>query len=201
MCGIVAASSATNIVPILIEGLKKLECRGYDSAGIAIVGQERIDRIRSVGRVAELEAASGNTTASTGIAHTRWANQGAPAERNAHPHVSGSIAVVLNDQLLDKLKSNLKEVQAGGMELYGFANRLSEVPESEGVDILHLRENYGELPPVLHVVPLQLLSYHAALVKGTHVDKPENLANSAPVEQGLVFRVLMNHLAGLQSVA
>ena len=92
------------------------------------------------------------------------------------------ISVAPNDQLLDKLKSNLKEVQARGGELYVFADADSEIPESEGVHILRLPEHYGELSPILHVIPLQLLSYHVALVKGTDVDKPRNLAKSVTVE-------------------
>jgi glucosamine--fructose-6-phosphate aminotransferase (isomerizing) len=92
------------------------------------------------------------------------------------------ISVAPNDQLLDKLKSNLREVQARGGELYVFADTDSEIQESEGVHILRLPEHYGELSPILHVIPLQLLSYHAALVKGTDVDKPRNLAKSVTVE-------------------
>jgi glutamine---fructose-6-phosphate transaminase (isomerizing) len=92
------------------------------------------------------------------------------------------ISVAPNDQLLDKLKSNLREVQARGGELFVFADADSEIGESEGVHILRLPEHYGELSPILHVIPLQLLSYHVALVKGTDVDKPRNLAKSVTVE-------------------
>ncbi|MGB0128711.1 MAG: glutamine--fructose-6-phosphate transaminase (isomerizing) [Rhodocyclaceae bacterium] len=92
------------------------------------------------------------------------------------------IAVAPHDDLLEKLKSNLQEVRARGGELYVFADRDSEIPESEGVHIIRMPEHYGLLSPVLHVVPLQLLAYHAALVKGTDVDKPRNLAKSVTVE-------------------
>ncbi len=92
------------------------------------------------------------------------------------------IAISPADELLEKLKSNLQEVRARGGELYVFADAGSEIPESEGVHILHMPEHYGMLSPVLHVIPLQLLSYHAALVKGTDVDKPRNLAKSVTVE-------------------
>ncbi|KAA3652786.1 MAG: glutamine--fructose-6-phosphate transaminase (isomerizing) [Proteobacteria bacterium] len=92
------------------------------------------------------------------------------------------IAVAPADELLEKLKSNLQEVRARGGELYVFADAGSAIEASEGVHILHMPEHYGMLSPVLHVIPLQLLSYHAALVKGTDVDKPRNLAKSVTVE-------------------
>ena len=92
------------------------------------------------------------------------------------------IAVAPADELLEKLKSNLQEVRARGGELYVFADAGSEIAASEGVHILHMPEHYGLLSPVLHVIPLQLLAYHAALVKGTDVDKPRNLAKSVTVE-------------------
>ncbi|MCB5185734.1 glutamine--fructose-6-phosphate transaminase (isomerizing) [Methylobacillus gramineus] len=98
MCGIVGAVGARNIVPILIEGLSRLEYRGYDSAGIAVLG-DGIRRVRAVGRVAEMQGkvAAENLTGQVGIGHTRWATHGGVTESNAHPHVSrGEIAVVHN---------------------------------------------------------------------------------------------------------
>ena len=92
------------------------------------------------------------------------------------------ISVAPNDALLEKLKSNLKEVAARGGELYVFADADSAVDAERGVNVLRLPEHYGLLSPVLHVVPLQLLSYHVALVRGTDVDKPRNLAKSVTVE-------------------
>ena len=97
MCGIVGAIARHDVVPSLLEGLKRLEYRGYDSAGLAVL-KPRLERLRVTGRVAELtELAQRNRFSGTiGIAHTRWATHGAPSERNAHPHVSGGVAVVHN---------------------------------------------------------------------------------------------------------
>jgi glucosamine--fructose-6-phosphate aminotransferase (isomerizing) len=97
MCGIVGAIARRDVVPPLLEGLKRLEYRGYDSAGLAVL-KPRLERLRVTGRVAELtELAQRNRFSGTiGIAHTRWATHGAPSERNAHPHVSGGVAVVHN---------------------------------------------------------------------------------------------------------
>lgn len=96
MCGIVAGATRQNIVPILIKGLLKLEYRGYDSAGLAVIRGSGLERLRSVGRVAELALQSEGLEAGTGIAHTRWATHGVPCERNAHPHISSGLAVVHN---------------------------------------------------------------------------------------------------------
>ena len=90
MCGIVGAVSTRNIVPILVEGLKRLEYRGYDSCGVAVHRDGALQRARSTSRVAELQAQvdAEGLAAGTGIAHTRWATHGAPAVHNAHPHFS-----------------------------------------------------------------------------------------------------------------
>jgi glutamine---fructose-6-phosphate transaminase (isomerizing) len=90
MCGIVGAVSTRNIVPILVQGLKRLEYRGYDSCGVAVHQGGELKRARSTSRVAELEAnvQADHISAGTGIAHTRWATHGAPAVHNAHPHFS-----------------------------------------------------------------------------------------------------------------
>jgi len=112
MCGIVAAAARNNILPVLVEGLKKLEYRGYDSAGLAVLKPELV-RLRSVGRVAELEAQVQGLQATTGIAHTRWATHGVPSERNAHPHISGGLAVVHNG-IIENFESLRAELSAQG---------------------------------------------------------------------------------------
>ncbi len=96
------------------------------------------------------------------------------------------VTVAPNDTLLEKLKSNLQEVRARGGQLYVFADSDTQIESSEGVHVIRLPEHYGELSPILHVVPLQLLAYHTAyhtaLARGTDVDKPRNLAKSVTVE-------------------
>ena len=114
MCGIVGAVAQRNITPILVEGLKRLEYRGYDSCGVALHVDGKLERARSTARVAELEkqVAKEHLAGFTGIAHTRWATHGAPASHNAHPHFSRDrIALVHNgiienhDELRDELKA------------------------------------------------------------------------------------------------
>ena len=109
MCGIVAAVARRNVVPILIEGLRRLEYRGYDSAGVAVINGG-LERIRSTGRVAELARLAVGLQGTIGIGHTRWATHGVPSERNAHPHVSGGISVVHNGIIEnhDAIRARLK---------------------------------------------------------------------------------------------
>ena len=92
------------------------------------------------------------------------------------------VTVAPNDMLIEKLKSNMREVRARGGQLYVFADADSRIAPSDGVHVIRLPEHYGLLSPILHVVPLQLLAYHTALARGTDVDKPRNLAKSVTVE-------------------
>ena len=92
------------------------------------------------------------------------------------------VTVAPNDVLLEKLKSNMQEVKARGGKLYVFADHDTEIVNSEGINVIRLPEHYGNLSPILHVVPLQLLAYHTACARGTDVDKPRNLAKSVTVE-------------------
>src|SRR5881398_223898 len=100
MCGIVGYVGPRAAAPLLIDGLKRLEYRGYDSAGVAVMNGKGVETRKAAGKIARLEAAiNANAVHGTlGIAHTRWATHGPPTERNAHPHTneSGDVAVVHN---------------------------------------------------------------------------------------------------------
>ncbi len=180
MCGIVAAAAGSNIVPVLVEGLKKLEYRGYDSAGLAIVGANGIERVRSVGRVAELEAASAGTNAPTGIAHTRWATHGVPCERNAHPHVSGGIAVVHNG-IIENYESLRRELTELG---YVFTS------DTDTETIAHLVEYLlqGE-PDLFRAVQLACRrlvgAYAIAVIDQRHPDRVIVSREGSPLLLGL----------------
>ncbi|MGQ0547710.1 MAG: glutamine--fructose-6-phosphate transaminase (isomerizing) [Betaproteobacteria bacterium] len=111
MCGIVGAAARRDIVPVLVEGLRRLEYRGYDSCGVALVDEADIDLVRTVSRVDDLAAKLRGASGVTGIAHTRWATHGAPATQNAHPIVSrGEVAVVHNGIIEnhDELRARLQ---------------------------------------------------------------------------------------------
>ncbi len=120
MCGIVGAVAQRNVVPILIEGLRKLEYRGYDSAGIAIMNGA-MERVRAVGRVAELEhrAKEAGADAPTGIAHTRWATHGGVNEKNAHPHLSNRDGIeisVVHNGIIENHEALRARLKAQGYE-------------------------------------------------------------------------------------
>ncbi len=112
MCGIVGAVADRDVVPILVEGLRRLEYRGYDSAGVAVLdGADNLDRVRSMGKVAALvEAIDGKLKGKVGIAHTRWATHGVPSENNAHPHVCRNVVSVVHNGIIEN-HEQLREAQ------------------------------------------------------------------------------------------
>ena len=121
MCGIVGAIAERNIVPVLIEGLRRLEYRGYDSAGLAVIAEGGLTRLRTVGKVQKLVEALAATPAGggTGIAHTRWATHGAPSERNAHPHLSGEGLAIVHNGIIENHEALRADLEGRG---YRFAS-------------------------------------------------------------------------------
>ncbi len=114
MCGIVGAIAERSVQPILIEGLKRLEYRGYDSAGIATLQGMQIHRLRAQGKVVELEHKLTANSATLGIAHTRWATHGVPSEANAHPHMSGERFAVVHNGIIENHGALRDELQGRG---------------------------------------------------------------------------------------
>jgi glucosamine--fructose-6-phosphate aminotransferase (isomerizing) len=122
MCGIVGAIANRNIVPVLIEGLRRLEYRGYDSAGVAVLnGTGHLKRVRTVGKVQALQDAidASPTYGGLGVAHTRWATHGVPSERNAHPHVSRDGLAIVHNGIIENHEELREELRAAG---YQFAS-------------------------------------------------------------------------------
>lgn len=117
MCGIVGAIAGRDVVPVLIEGLKRLEYRGYDSSGIAVVETEKMRRVRRTGRVSEMETAAlaESFNAHLGIGHTRWATHGGVTELNAHPHMSQGVALVHNG-IIENHEEQRERLQALGYQ-------------------------------------------------------------------------------------
>ena len=116
MCGIVAACTQRDVVPILLAGLHALEYRGYDSAGLAVLDDGQLSRLRAPGKVAELDTLwrASSLHGSTGIAHTRWATHGAPNEANAHPHVSRDTVAVVHNGIIENHAALRAELQQDG---------------------------------------------------------------------------------------
>jgi glucosamine--fructose-6-phosphate aminotransferase (isomerizing) len=122
MCGIIGAVAERDVVPILIEGLKRLEYRGYDSAGVAIIDYQSsgLESHRVIGKVRELEAKMKNTLLSspTGIAHTRWATHGKPSLENAHPHISRETIAVVHNGIIENHSKLRQQLEQRGYEFY-----------------------------------------------------------------------------------
>jgi len=119
MCGIVGAVAERDVVPVLIEGLRRLEYRGYDSAGVAVLnGTGKIKRLRTVGKVRKLQDALDNdpTHGGLGIAHTRWATHGVPSERNAHPHISKDGIAIVHNGIIENHEELRDELKRAGYE-------------------------------------------------------------------------------------
>lgn len=121
MCGIVGAIAERNIVPILIEGLRRLEYRGYDSAGVAVVGKgKKVELCRTTGKVAELadKLSESPLKGQIGVAHTRWATHGGVTESNAHPHLSGNRVAVIHNGIIENFQPIKDELVAKGYEFH-----------------------------------------------------------------------------------
>ena len=171
MCGIVGAVAERNIANILLEGLKRLEYRGYDSAGLTVIRDGELHRERQVGKVQELvNAVAVNPhffDGHIGIAHTRWATHGEPAQRNAHPHVSGKIAVVHNG-IVENYAELKEELIAKGYEF---------TSQTDTEVVAHLiNDVYSKNEDLLAAVRAVIPMLHGAFALGIiHVDCPDEL--------------------------
>ena len=183
MCGIVGVVGNTNATDILIQGLEKLEYRGYDSAGIFVVGDNKSQLVKSVGRFAELQAKVGDSVSgTTGIGHTRWATHGKPTEGNAHPHTSGSGRFVLVHNGVIENYLQIKETYLTKHNLKG---------ETDTEIAIHLVEHFVEednlsvleaFKKALHIIEG---SYAFALIDSQDADTIYVAKNKSPLLIGL----------------
>ncbi|MBD9483281.1 glutamine--fructose-6-phosphate transaminase (isomerizing) [Pseudomonas sp. PDM14] len=184
MCGIVGAVAERNITPILVEGLKRLEYRGYDSAGVAVfdlAGQ--LQRRRRVGKVAELEQALAGEPLNghLGIAHTRWATHGVPSERNAHPHFSGEELAVVHNGIIENHEALRERLKGLG---YVFT---SETDTETIVHLLHHKlAELGDLTTALKAaVPELHGAYGLAVISAKQPDRILAARSGSPLVIGL----------------
>jgi len=171
MCGIVGAVAERDVVPILLEGLRRLEYRGYDSAGIATVNQQNeIGRVRAIGKVKELEPLLAETglKGSLGIAHTRWATHGKPSEANAHPHIcNGAVTLVHNGIIENHEALRKKQMQQG----YAFTS------ETDTETVVHEVYHQYEIEKDIYKAVLNTITVleGAFALAVAHKDEPERL--------------------------
>ncbi len=184
MCGIVGAIAERNITSILIEGLKRLEYRGYDSAGLAILTkQEQLERRRRIGKVSELESAlaADPLAGQLGIAHTRWATHGAPSEDNAHPHFSGQELAVVHNGIIENHEA-LRE------ELKGLGYFFSSQTDTEVIVHLihHLLKRLPDLGDALKAAVQRLHgAYGLAVISVSQPDRLLAARSGSPLVIGL----------------
>jgi len=161
MCGIVGATSSRNVVSILIEGVRRLEYRGYDSTGLAVVNggaTPALERLVSVARVADLaaQAEARHLTATTGISHTRWATHGAPSPVNAHPHTSGDEVAVVHNGIIENYETLRDQLKARG---YVFQTQT----DTEVIaHLVHAHWHGVAKGDLLHAVQLAVAEFHGA---------------------------------------
>ena len=184
MCGIVGAIAERNISAILLEGLKRLEYRGYDSAGIAVLDAAgQLKRLRRSGKVAELEAAqrTEELTGRLGIAHTRWATHGAPCERNAHPHFSGEDLAVVHNGIIENHEALRSQLKGLG---YSF---VSDTDTEVIVHLLsHKLDEFGDLAVALKAAVKELHgAYGLAVISAKQPDRLLAARSGSPLVIGL----------------
>lgn len=171
MCGIVGAVGQRSVVPILLEGLKRLEYRGYDSAGMAVLNSENaIERLRTVGKVAVLERSTRDKqlAGATGIAHTRWATHGAPNEHNAHPHMSHDCLAVVHNGIIENHEALKEKLQRLGYEF------VSQTDTEVIAHLIHYHRNSGrDLIEATHAAINELEGAYAVAV--LNQDDPERI--------------------------
>jgi glucosamine--fructose-6-phosphate aminotransferase (isomerizing) len=183
MCGIVGAVAERNVVPILMEGLRRLEYRGYDSAGIAIRNDESIKRVRRVGKVQELQNALDEDPLRgfSGISHTRWATHGAPTETNAHPHMSEDDIAVVHNGIIENYEELREDLQEKGFD---FESQTDTEVVAHRIK-LHLRET-GELSAAVKATIAELEgAYALAVMSASDPDKLILARAGCPVVIGL----------------
>ncbi|UMZ12117.1 glutamine--fructose-6-phosphate transaminase (isomerizing) [Pseudomonas sp. MPFS] len=183
MCGIVGAVAERNITAILLEGLKRLEYRGYDSAGVAVfTNSGKLERMRRPGKVAELEQALAGEPlmGRLGIAHTRWATHGAPCERNAHPHFSGDLAVVHNG-IIENHEALREQLKAQGYEF------TSDTDTEVIAHLLnHKLKDLGDLTVALKATVKELHgAYGLAVISASQPDRLVAARSGSPLVIGL----------------
>lgn len=186
MCGIVGAVAQRDVIGILLEGLKRLEYRGYDSAGLAVINQKTsdINSVRAVGKVKELvdKVAADPVHGRTGIAHTRWATHGVPSERNAHPHMSGAEFALVHNGIIENHEELRRNLIADGYQF------LSDTDTEVVVHMLHqecTKSQLDTLTAVRNIVPRLHGAYGLCVIRRSEPEKIVVARSGSPLVIGV----------------